>query len=64
MSHAGKLHYSQDSHEYCSRHSLPMAMMASASSGNPYDNYDNREVEQDLIDPDDGTYFCGQKQAS
>lgn len=30
-----------------------MAMMASASSGNPYDNYDNREIEQDLIDPDD-----------
>ncbi|KAL8824551.1 MAG: hypothetical protein Q9191_004976 [Dirinaria sp. TL-2023a] len=27
--------------------------MASASSGNPYDNYDNREIEQDLIDPDD-----------
>jgi len=31
-----------------------MAMMASASAGNPYDNYDNREIEQDLIDPDDG----------
>ena len=31
-----------------------MAMMASASSGNPYDDYDNREIEQDLIDPDDG----------
>lgn len=30
-----------------------MAMMASASLGNPYDNYDNREIEQDLIDPDD-----------
>ncbi|KAL9131547.1 MAG: hypothetical protein Q9217_000561 [Psora testacea] len=30
-----------------------MAMMASATSGNPYDNYDNREVEQDLIDSDD-----------
>lgn len=28
--------------------------MASSSSGNPYDNYDNREIEQDLIDPDDG----------
>ena len=32
-----------------------MAMMASASSGNPYDNYDNREIEQDLMDPDDGS---------
>lgn len=32
-----------------------MAMMASASSGNPYENYDNTEIEQDLIDPDDGT---------
>ena len=31
-----------------------MAMMASASSSNPYDNYDNTEIEQDLIDPDDG----------
>ena len=31
-----------------------MAMMASASSGNPYENYDNTEIEQDLIDPDDG----------
>ena len=30
-----------------------MAMMASASSGNPYENYDNTEIEQDLIDPDD-----------
>lgn len=29
-----------------------MAMMASASSGNPYENY-NAEIE-DLIDPDDG----------
>ena len=28
--------------------------MASASSGNPYENYDNTEIEQDLIDPDDG----------
>ena len=33
-----------------------MAMMASASSGNPYDNYDNTEIEQDLIDPDDGIF--------
>ena len=31
-----------------------MAMMASASSGNPYEDYDNTEIEQDLIDPDDG----------
>lgn len=31
-----------------------MAMMASASSGNPYENYDDAEIEQDLIDPDDG----------
>lgn len=31
-----------------------MAMMASASSGNPYENYDNTEIERDLIDPDDG----------
>ncbi|MCJ1426202.1 hypothetical protein MMC29_004105 [Sticta canariensis] len=30
-----------------------MAMMASASSGNPYENYDNTEIERDLIDPDD-----------
>lgn len=29
-------------------------MMASASSGNPYKNYDNTEIEQDIIDPDDG----------
>lgn len=34
-----------------------MAMMASASSGNPYENYDNTEIEQDLIDPNDG--ICG-----
>jgi len=33
-----------------------MAMMASGTTGNPYDNYDNREIEQDLIDPDDGEY--------
>ena len=32
-----------------------MAMIASASSGNPYEHYDNTEIEQDLIDPDDGT---------
>jgi len=33
-----------------------MAMMASATAGNPYDNFDNTEIEieQDLIDPDDG----------
>lgn len=31
-----------------------MAMMASASSGNPYGDYSNTEIEQDLIDPDDG----------
>lgn len=31
-----------------------MAMMASASSGNPYENYSNAEIEQDMIDPDDG----------
>ncbi|KAL8934400.1 MAG: hypothetical protein Q9216_005933 [Gyalolechia sp. 2 TL-2023] len=30
-----------------------MAMMASASSGNPYDNLNNTQIEQDLIDPDD-----------
>ena len=29
-------------------------MMASASSGNPYDNLSNTQIEQDLIDPDDG----------
>ena len=33
-----------------------MAMMASASSGNPYENYNNTEIEQDLLDPDDGEY--------
>ena len=58
MSHTKKLRFSQSLHEYYSRNSLPMAMMASASSGNPYNNYDNREIEQDLIDPDDGTYSC------
>ena len=31
-----------------------MAMMASATAGNPYETYDNTEIEQDLIDPDDG----------
>lgn len=31
-----------------------MAIMASASSGNPYETYDTTEIEQDLIDPDDG----------
>ncbi|KAL8778302.1 MAG: hypothetical protein Q9194_002074 [Teloschistes cf. exilis] len=30
-----------------------MAMMASASSGNPYNNLNNTQIEQDLIDPDD-----------
>ena len=34
-----------------------MAMMASATSGNPYDNYDSTEIEQDIIDPDDGNYI-------
>lgn len=29
--------------------------MASGSSGNPYEHYGNDTVEQDLIDPDDGT---------
>ena len=31
-----------------------MAMMASGSGANPYDNYEEREIEQDLIDPNDG----------
>lgn len=31
-------------------------MMASATAGNPYEHYDNTEIEQDLIDPDDGMY--------
>ncbi|KAI4154809.1 MAG: hypothetical protein L6R39_001348 [Caloplaca ligustica] len=31
-------------------------MMASASSGNPYDNLNNTQIEQDLIDPDDGIF--------
>ncbi|KAL8775357.1 MAG: hypothetical protein Q9209_000365 [Squamulea sp. 1 TL-2023] len=30
-----------------------MAMMPSASAGNPYGNLDNTQIEQDLIDPDD-----------
>jgi len=30
-----------------------MAMMASGSSGNPYDPYGSGTIEQDLIDPDD-----------
>ena len=34
-----------------------MAMMASASMGNPYQHYDNTEIEQDLIDPDDGMAY-------
>lgn len=34
-----------------------MAMMASASSRTPYENY-NTEIEQDLIDPDDGISTC------
>jgi len=33
-----------------------MAMMASATAGNPYEHYDNTEIEQDLIDPVDGMY--------
>ena len=56
MSHLEEPDSSQQPHKYCLIDYLPMAMMASASSGNPYDNYDNREIEQDLIDPDDGTY--------
>ncbi|MCJ1378356.1 hypothetical protein MMC17_001453 [Xylographa soralifera] len=32
-----------------------MAMMASGSSGNPYDQFGNGMIEQDLIDPDDAT---------
>lgn len=34
-----------------------MTTMPSASAGNPYENYDNTEIEQDLIDPDGGK--CG-----
>ena len=34
-----------------------MAMMATGSSGNPYGHTNNDDlIEQDLIDPDDGTY--------
>lgn len=33
-----------------------MAMMASATTGNPYDHHDNDTIEQDLIDPDDGEH--------
>ena len=33
-----------------------MAMMASATAGNPYETYNNTEIEQDLIDPDDGRF--------
>lgn len=33
-------------------------MMASATTGNPYEHYDNTQIEQDLIDPDDGTSPC------
>lgn len=33
-----------------------MAMMASGTVGNPYDNYEEREIEQDLIDPNDGEH--------
>ncbi|CAF9932943.1 hypothetical protein IMSHALPRED_009017 [Imshaugia aleurites] len=33
--------------------------MASASSGNPYENYDHTEIEQDLIDPDDAANING-----
>ena len=36
-----------------------MAMMASASSGNPYDHVNNMRIEQDLLDPDDGGLFLG-----
>lgn len=31
-----------------------MALIPSASSGNPYETYDNTEIERDLMDPDDG----------
>ena len=30
--------------------------MASGTAGNPYDNYEEREIEQDLIDPNDREY--------
>lgn len=34
------------------------AMMPSSAtaSANPYEHYDNDALEQDLIDPDDGTH--------
>ena len=31
-----------------------MASMASNSTGNPYEHYQEHEIEQDLIDPNDG----------
>lgn len=37
---------------------MKMAMMASGS-GNPYDNLNNTQIEQDLIDPDDGRCSIG-----
>ena len=39
-----------------------MAMMASATTGNPYNNFDNTEIEQDLIDPDDGMTGLARRQ--
>lgn len=30
--------------------------MASDTAGNPYNNYQEREIEQDLIDPNDREY--------
>ena len=36
-------------------------MMASGSSGNPYNQYGSETLEQDLIDPDDGALNCCQK---
>lgn len=41
-------------HALSASQSPNMAMMASASSGNPYQQYDSTSIEQDLIDPDDG----------
>lgn len=42
----------------CEWPGLIMAMMASSSTaGNPYENYNNTEIEQDLIDPDDRTFI-------
>lgn len=41
---------------------LSMAMMASASSGNPYENYDTAEIEQDSINANEGKirlpFYC------